>query len=312
MKSTPSPRVRFLAVLALILVAGGGAFLLLRGTNTSNSSADGSTLTRTTHTTTPTTSQTTTTRKPHKKPKVKPLAPGGTVALDAALVAHPVVVVSVYSPSVATDITAMKEAKAGAAAGDAGFTTFNVYDETQARQLTRLLGTDTKVSNPAVLIFKRPRTLAFELLGFADSQVVAQAAENVHPREEPWMSEANGICARYATLIDQAGSASVSTSGGFADLVTGGSTPKYLDQIAKLINAEVRALSVVRVNVSKAASYKTFISDFRQTAALVSAYAKAVDSGDQANAQAIRTRLKPLVESIDALVPKLHLTSCVA
>ena len=113
MKPTPSPRVRFLAVFALLLLAGTGAYLFMRGSNSKSSTVG-------TQATPSATTQTTTTAKQNanaeKRKKSKREAPlEGVTALDAALVAHPLVVVSVYAHNVATDEQAMKEAAAGAA-----------------------------------------------------------------------------------------------------------------------------------------------------------------------------------------------------
>ncbi|MGD0166610.1 MAG: hypothetical protein ABSC51_04870 [Gaiellaceae bacterium] len=303
MKSTASPRVRFLAMLALVVVAGGVAFVLLNGSGASNSSASGPTLTRTTPTTS-TTSQTTTTKKPTKKPKRNPPS-GGAVALDAALIAHPVVVVSVYSPSVATGTAAMNEAKAGAAIANAGFATFNIYDEKQARQLADLLGSDAQISNPSVLIFKRPRTLAFELQGFADSQVVAQATENVYPHVELWVSQANRICARYqaeSTSIDvttQAG-----RSKGRRQLTAA------LEKAATLLNQEAADFEGVRVNVGKAASFARLVADFRKLASNFSSEAKAVTRKDGSTVLSIETENSKLMATASALAARLQLTGC--
>jgi hypothetical protein len=307
MKSTPSPRVRFLAVLALILLAGAGAYLLIHNSSKSTSASDTTGTQATSHTTTRT--QTTAKRSSKSHERKRKTSVEGAAALDAALVAHPVVVVSVYARNVVTDYEAMKEAEAGAASVGAGFVAFDIYQEKLARQLATLLGDSSQTTNPEVLIFKRPRKLAFELQGFADSQVVAQAAHNVYPYEEPWVSEANRICAHYALLISKATSASNSINGQLGDTITSSSTP---DQIVKLFNDEVQVLSAVRVTASKAASYQRFIADLRQAAALVSSYVKALNRGDRASAQAIGNQLESLAASINALIAELHLASCAA
>ena len=142
MKSTPSPRVRFLAVLALVFLAGAGAYVLINGSSSASDTAGTqATLPKTTQTTTAqtktTAKQSTTSRKSKKSRRRAPVE--GASALDAALVAHPLVVVSVYAKNVATDDQAMKEARAGAARAGAGFVAFNIFDEKIARQLAGLL-----------------------------------------------------------------------------------------------------------------------------------------------------------------------------
>src|SRR5664279_4571707 len=105
MKPTPSPRVRFFAILALILVAGGGAYMLIHGSSsTSNTAGTQTTLRATKHT------QTTAKRGAKLEKSKKSASVGGINALDAALVNHPLVVVSVYARNVSTDDQAMSEA----------------------------------------------------------------------------------------------------------------------------------------------------------------------------------------------------------
>ncbi len=177
MNSTPGNRVRLLAVLSLIVVAGISAYVLVNGSSSASNTAGTQT---TLHKQKP---QTTTTKKaqPEKRNKSKHTTSAvGVNALDDALLAHPVVVVSVYAPNVVTDTEAMKEAKAGAARAGVGFVAFNIFDEKIARQLGDLIG-ERDMTNPEVLFFERGRKLVFALEGFADSQVVAQAARNVYP-----------------------------------------------------------------------------------------------------------------------------------
>lgn len=312
MKSTPSPRVRVLAVLALVAAAGAAAFVLMRSPDTASSPA----VIQTTHTpaqtttTAAATSTTSTTKKSRpKKHTTKPKpSQSGMAALDAALVAHPVVVVSLYSPDVATDVAAMKEARAGAASVGAGFVAFNVYNEKQARQIATLLGSDSQAANPEVLFFKRPRKLAFELHGFVDSQVVAQAAENVLPRVEVWTRDANRICSRYTSSLGPA-EAKVKS----ADLTTAAGRKQGADglqQAAALISEEAQTLSEVHVTVAKAGSYAKLIADLRQAAANMNAEAQALRQNETALAQSIDKKNATLAEAINALVSELHITSC--
>ena len=318
MKSTPSPRARFLAVLALVLLAGAGAYVLMKGSNSASDTAGTkTTLPKTTQTTTAqtktTAKQSTTTRKSKKRRRRAPVE--GVNALDAALAAHPLVVVSVYAKNVATDDQAMKEARAGAARAGAGFVAFNVFDEKIARQVADLLSGDA-TSNPEVLFFKRGRQLVFKLQGFSDSQVVAQAARNVYPHTEPWVGQANAICDRYAPLLDNASSFGFSFS---TQLQPGGktsssSTSPHLGQMSKLLNSQLQALSAVRVPVSEAAHYKLLIADIRQADAFfITSYkplVKAYLHGDHAEEQRILNQAPQSLNSIGPLMTELQLTSC--
>jgi hypothetical protein len=307
MKSTPSPRVRFLAVLALVLCAGVGAYLLLHGSGSAGSAGTGTTGTQAiTHTTTHAQTTTTSSKKTHKRRHTTPLE--GVTALDAALVAHPVVVVSVYARNVATDDAAMNEAKAGASEVGAGFVAFDVYQEKLARQLATLLGGSSQATNPEVLIFKRPRTLAFKLQGFADSQVVAQAAHNVFPQEEPWVGEANRICARFVTslgtALTTAKSADLNTSAGQKQAAAA------LERGATLLNKEAQALSGVRTNVSKAKKYAQLVADLKQVSTNMSSEAVALRRKDRTTANKADLANTTLIATMSTLASSLQIATC--
>jgi hypothetical protein len=317
MKSTPTPRARFIAVIALIVVAGGGllVFLNTQGTKSAKphlirtqTSTEPRTQTSKTTSTTATTNTTTTTAKPRSKPKPAPTSVA--TALDGALLNHAVVVVSLYSPEVSTDTAAMSEARAGAAAANAGFVAFNIYDEKLARQLASLLGADFDITNPEVLFFKRPRTLAFELQGFVDSQVVAQAASDLHPAIEFWASEAGGICKHYGTSLGTL-EAKVRNS----DLTaTAGQTEAAvaMDQAAALFNKEAQALGAIKASAAEAKSFAEVVAGYRQAATNMSSEAQALRRNDLTAARAIETRNAVLAISINSLVAKLNLSGCSA
>jgi hypothetical protein len=306
MRSTPSPRVRLLAALALILAASGIAFLLIHGSAGNDQANDTSPGTSVPVVTGPKT----TPSKPQKPREKKHTQLEGVAALDSALISRPVVVVSVYAKDVSTDVQAMDEAKAGAALVGAGFVPFNVYDEKIARQLGNLLGNEFQVSTPTLLIFKRPRKLAFQLDGFADSKVVAQAAHDVFPVEEPWVSEANGICARYARSLQPLREAVQSS-----DLTTAAgrkSASASLERGASALDREIQDLGGIRATVTKAASYEQLVTDLKQAAANLHAEAKAIGANDLEGAQAIETKNATLAETLNTLVDRLQLTSCSA
>jgi hypothetical protein len=125
--------------------------------------------------------------KPHvvAKPKAHPPAVinGMPSALALALRAHPVVVVSLYTPDSSVDSMATAEAKHGADAAHVGFVAFNVADNKIVSPLSALLTgaptpADRVLDGPAVLVFERPNTLFVRFNGFADRDTVAQAAAN--------------------------------------------------------------------------------------------------------------------------------------
>jgi hypothetical protein len=129
--------------------------------------------------------------KPAPKPKavVKPkvhtpsVIDGMPSALALALRAHPVVVVSLYTPDSSVDSMSTAEAKHGAQAAHVGFVAFNVADNKIVAPLSALLAgaptpADRVLDGPAVLVFERPSTLFVRFNGFADRDTVAQAAAN--------------------------------------------------------------------------------------------------------------------------------------
>jgi hypothetical protein len=306
MKSTPSPRARFLAILALIVLAGGGAYLLISGSSpASNAAGTQTTLPRTT--TTKTTLKQNVEPKKSKKRSHRTTPVEGANALDAALVAHPLVVVSVYALNVATDDQAMEEAKAGAASAGAGFVAFNVYDETIARQLSTLLRGNA-ASNPEVLFFKRGRKLAFTLEGFADSQVVAQAAKNVYPHSEPWVNDANKICGRFSTALESAKNNATN-----ADLATATGRKQAataLDKAAALLTQETKSLAAIRANVSNARDFAQLVSYLQQIATNMGSEAVALRGNDRQTAGSIDQKRPILIASASSLAANLQISSC--
>ena len=191
MSSTPRIRVVGLVVGLAVLALAAGFFLLSRGQASSSAA--------TPHTVVPLSQRTKApvkhvakvpaARKPAvRKPAApkpvgpKPAAPkppalvaGLPAVLAASLSRNKVVVVALYAPRVELDVTAMREARAGANAAGVGFVAFNVMKERQSRVLTKMLGV---LEDPAVLIFRRPGELVIRFSGFTDLQTVRQAARN--------------------------------------------------------------------------------------------------------------------------------------
>lgn len=182
MSSTPRIRVVGLVVGVAVLALAAGFFLLSRGQASSSAASP--------HRVVPLSQRTKAPVRKHavkkpaaRKPAVhKPAAPkaaesvnGTPAALAAALARNKVVVVALYAPRVELDVTAMREARAGAAAAGVGFVAFNVMKERQSRVLTKLLGV---LEDPAVLVFRRPGELVHRFSGFTDMQTVRQAARN--------------------------------------------------------------------------------------------------------------------------------------
>ena len=93
--------------------------------------------------------------------------------LSAALDANRVVVASLYAPDSSVAVMARGEAEAGAKAAGVGFVALNVYVPAEVDELAAKLGV---LSDPTVLVFTRGGEVAARFTGFADRELVAQAA----------------------------------------------------------------------------------------------------------------------------------------
>ncbi len=87
--------------------------------------------------------------------------------------------VSLYAAGAAGDRAALGQARLGAASAHAGFAAVNVLNEHIARGLDKFAGV---TSSPAVLIVRRPGRIVNRFGGYADSDLVAQAAQNAGAR----------------------------------------------------------------------------------------------------------------------------------
>jgi hypothetical protein len=151
-------------LLGVVVIAGGYWFVVAKHKSSSPSTSS------TPAATTPTPSKTHThTATP---PARKLATQGMPAAVVRALRKHSVVVVSLYSPRADLDKLSTAEAKAGAAAGKAGFVSVNVFGQRAGIPLLHKLGI---VDTPAVLVVTRRRSITAELKGFVDRNVVAQA-----------------------------------------------------------------------------------------------------------------------------------------
>lgn len=96
-------------------------------------------------------------------------------ALEGALREHRAVVVVLFTPDGGVDNAAVREARAGAAAVDAGFIAVNVKrNAAVAKYFERYEVREA----PAVLVFLRGPTLSSHFDGYADRGTVAQAVAN--------------------------------------------------------------------------------------------------------------------------------------
>jgi hypothetical protein len=183
-------QLRLNVILPIVLLAAAGAalslFMLSRGAGASSASVESvaplprlvtrQTPAKATRPTKPAEAARPAKPKP-ARPKVK-LNAGLPPALARALTARPVAVVAFVTPDARLDEMASNEAAAGARASGAAFVSVDVSKEREARPFALKLGV---LEAPTVLVFKRPGDVFVRLDGFADLDVVAQAAENARP-----------------------------------------------------------------------------------------------------------------------------------
>lgn len=109
----------------------------------------------------------------HRTPKLSSSLP---TPLARALATHRVVVVAIGVAGSAVDTEARGEARIGATLAGSGFLAVNAASERDAKMFQTLL--KGNLDAPAVLVVKRPGRVFVRLDGFADRQLVAQAAAN--------------------------------------------------------------------------------------------------------------------------------------
>jgi len=173
--TTLSPPVRLLAIVGGLAVVGIGLLLFAHNRSASSSSGSTPSITRT-HT--PTGTHATPTSKPVAKP-TRPkvvLLPGLPRPVAHALRNSKVVVVVLFAHGATGDGSAVGQARTGAKSAHTGFLAVNVANEQSARTMGTFAGATT--APPAVLIVKRPGKIVNQFSGYADSEIIAQAALN--------------------------------------------------------------------------------------------------------------------------------------
>jgi hypothetical protein len=95
--------------------------------------------------------------------------------LSGALAENRVVVVLFYTPGSDYDALQAREARAGAAAGGAGFL---AVDASKDREVAALAAAFQIRDAPAILVVKKGFRIAVRMSGFADRETIAQAAAN--------------------------------------------------------------------------------------------------------------------------------------
>ena len=177
MTTTLSPPIRILGIVGILAAAALGLLLFTHSRSSHSNAAAPITNSGTLHssTSTPAVSRPALHPATPAAPKII-LLPGLPAPIAHALRYSKVVVVSLYAAGATGDLGALGQARIGAASAHAGFAAVNVLDEHIAKQgLDKYVGT---ASSPAVLIVRRPGNIVNRFAGYADSDLVAQAAQN--------------------------------------------------------------------------------------------------------------------------------------
>ena len=181
MPFTVSPQIRLVALVGGIAALGLAAFMLTAGRSSPGATAASVGTIKQLHPVHKRTVQPAVAKPKPPKPKPKPavaVLPGLPSSLAQALRKHDLVVVGLFDPQARVDRITLAEASAAAEVTRAGFLPLSVLDQRQAGPLVRQLGV---LSDPAVLVYRRPGKLVARFDSFADRDTVAQAVVNAMP-----------------------------------------------------------------------------------------------------------------------------------
>jgi hypothetical protein len=238
---------------------------------------------------------------------------GMPAAVSAALVKHPVVVVSLVAPDATTDELAYQEAKAGARQAGAGFVRISVGNNDDVQALSTLVGTsaspgDRLLDAPAVLVLRQPHDLYVRFNGFIDAATIAQAATNAAPvavqsgaseLADPWVSAANAACRRLSAELKA------------APLPT--STAQYLPYVRRQVATIHNGLTKLRglkPPVGRAAEVKTMLDHYDAVVAIDNGILDAAQRGNLAEIQRLAPKITIERAAGDDIAAKLGAADC--
>lgn len=233
----------------------------------------------------------------------------GTLAL--ALQKNPVVVVALYSSQSSVDGVAREEARQGAGISGAGFVALNVADNKVAAPLTALLtgaatAADRVLDDPAVLVFKQPKTLFVRFNGYTDRDTVAQAAANAGALKVTavgssalWASQANTICNKLKTDLL---SLPLPTSGG--------SALDWIDKVDGALQNTVKSLRSLTPPKGREAEVRRMVASYSAAVSESQSLVAQVRAGKSPDLAAFQGRVSALGSRADAIAVDLGATAC--
>jgi hypothetical protein len=173
-------RIRFFLPLLLIAAGGLAVFQLglldkIKGSGGAAKAAVPAAVSTATETTAPNTATATTETAPTPADGHAPEALSGVERLAAALSHEKIVVVVVYAPEGSVDTLEVADARTGADDAKAGFLALDASKESDVGAFAETYDVRT---TPTVLVFRRGPQLVTKFGNYADSQTVAQAAQD--------------------------------------------------------------------------------------------------------------------------------------
>lgn len=247
-------------------------------------------------------------RAAHATPSVIDGMPG---TLAVALRKNPVVVVALYSPQSSVDGVAREEAQQGAGMSGARFVALNIADNKVAAPLTALLtgaatAADRVLDDPAVLVFKQPKTLFVRFNGYTDRDTIAQAAVNAGALKVTavgssavWASQANSICNKLKTDLL---SLPLPTSGG--------SALDWIDKVDGALENTVKSLRALAPPTGREAEVRRMLASYAAAVSESQSLIAQVRAGKSPDLAAFQQKISALGSRADAIAVDLGATAC--
>ena len=251
-------------------------------------------------------------KKSAARPRTASVIDGMPGTLALALRKNPVVVVALYSPQSSVDGVAREEAQQGAGMSGAAFIALNIADNKVAAPLTSLLSgaataADRVLDDPAVLVFKQPKTLFVRFNGYTDRDTVAQAAANAGALKVVtavgssalWASQANSICNKLKTDLLSLPLPS-----------SGGSALDWIDKVDGALENTVKSLRSLTPPKGRETDVRQMLASYAAAVSESQSLIAQVRAGKSPDLAAFQDKISALGSRADAIAVDLGATAC--
>jgi len=251
-------------------------------------------------------------KKSAARPRTASVIDGMPGTLALALRKNPVVVVALYSPQSSVDGVAREEAQQGAGMSGAAFIALNIADNKVAAPLTSLLSgaataADRVLDDPAVLVFKQPKTLFVRFNGYTDRDTVAQAAANAGALKVVtavgssalWASQANSICNKLKTDLLSLPLPS-----------SGGSALDWIDKVDGALENTVKSLRSLTPPKGRETDVRQMLASYAAAVSESQSLIAQVRAGKSPDLAAFQDKIAALGSRADAIAVDLGATAC--